>query len=355
MNYTDLIFTPGPVRMFDYTLELGAKQTPYFRTGEFSKVILECEKNLIEIFNAPKGSRVIFLAGSGTAAMEASICNFLNFNDKAFVVNGGGFGQRFVDICKLKKINFQEYKVVNNSNRFDDVIIDKNITSFLINGHETSIGLLYDLYSVGKLCRENGLLNIVDGISMVITDEIDMIEQKIDVLIASSNKGLALPPGLAIIVMNERAIGRLKEADSLYFNFRNYLSNGLRGQTPFTPPVTIILQLHERLRKIMVTSVKEEIKRTKIIAEYFRNKISNLPLKFYVENMPNAMTTLEVEKNIEVEELIDYLWVKHKISVCPNGGELKNRIFRVSHMGNMDKKCIDILVDALSDFYKEKK
>jgi len=98
------IFTPGPVKMADDILAIGAKQTPYFTNAEFSKVLLECEKNLLEIVNAPVQSRVLFFTASGTAGMEAAVQNLIAKEDKAIVVNGGGFGQRFVDICNLHKI-----------------------------------------------------------------------------------------------------------------------------------------------------------------------------------------------------------------------------------------------------------
>ncbi len=239
------IFTPGPVKMADDILAIGAKQTPYFRNTEFSKVLLECEENLLNIVNAPKQSRVLFLTASGTAGMESTVQNLIAKEDKTIVINGGGFGQRFVDICNLHKIDNIDFKV-KDENLSDTSKLSKykDVSCLLINAHETSIGILYDLESVGNFCKENNILNIVDGISMFITDELDMQKFNIDALILSSQKGLALPPGITMLVLTPNAIKNLQPQSSLYFDFKSYLSDGQRGQTPFTPAVTILLQLH---------------------------------------------------------------------------------------------------------------
>ena len=92
-------FTVGPVMSSDEVLKIGGEQTPYFRNDEFSQVMLENEKLMKEFVYAEDKSRVVFITGSGTAAMEATVMNVFNEDDRVLVVNGGGFGQRFVDLC----------------------------------------------------------------------------------------------------------------------------------------------------------------------------------------------------------------------------------------------------------------
>ncbi len=352
MNLNKYLFTPGPVKMSSDILEIGSRQTPYFRNDEFSNVLLECEQNLLKISNAPKDSRVVFLTASGTAAMEACIQNLLSSEDKALVVNGGGFGQRFVDICNAQDIENINFKIKNdNLSDTSNIEIDKDVNVFLINAHETSIGHLYDMDSIGAFCKKNNLLNIVDAISMFVTDKLDMRSQNIDALILSSHKGLALPPGLAFVILSPKAIGRLKEIKSLYFNFKNYLSDGERGQTPYTPAVTIVLQLQKRLQNILKNGLKNEINHTKSMAEYFRKNITHLPLKPFSFYMPNAMTTLEITDDKKATKIVSDLEDIYDVVVCPNGGDLKEKIFRVSHMGEMDTEYIDVLLDALNDYY----
>ncbi len=350
------IFTPGPVKIADDILAIGAKQTPYFRNAEFSKVLLECEKNLLEIVNAPKESRILFLTASGTAGMEATVENLISKEDKTIVINGGGFGQRFVDICNLHKIENINLKVKHeNLSDISKLENYKDAKSLLINAHETSIGTLYDLESVGKFCKENDILNIVDGISMFVTDELDMIKFNIDALILSSQKGLALPPGITMMVLTPNSMENMQAQSSLYFDFRSYLADGKRGQTPFTPAVTILLQLHLRLNQIVEYEIKNELKDAKEIAMYFRDSLEKLPLKCYSQFMPNAMTTLTPTDEKSASDIVKELDEKYDVIVAPNGGELKDTIFRVSHMGAMTIEYTDILIDALYDYYKIKR
>ena len=345
------IFTPGPVKMNKEILEIGAKQTPYFRNKAFSEVLLECEKLLLEFVNAPKDSRVIFLTASGTAGLESVVMNLLDENSNALVVNGGGFGQRFVDICKSYDVKHKEI-IAQNTNLADiDVKEDaQGFDTFIVNAHETSVGHLYDLEAIGKYCQKNNLLNIVDAISMFVTDELDMQKQYIDAVIVSSQKGLALPPGLTMVVLAPKALQQVKDIKSHYFNFRNYLKDGERGQTPYTPAVTIILQLQARLQQIKKEGgITSSILKSNEIAKYFREQIQNLPFQPYTKYMPNAMTTLTPTDGKSAMDIVVDMEKNHKIMICPNGGELKDTIFRVSHMGDITKKNIDNLINAFKE------
>jgi len=347
------IFTPGPVKMSDEILEVGAKQTPYFRNCEFSDVTYACEKGLLEMVNAPEGSKVIFLTASGTAGMESVVMNLLNQDDHALVVHGGGFGGRFVDICATHQVPHYDFKV-SNTNLWDieSLAPKENFTSLIVNAHETSVGHLYNLDALGAYAKKNDLLFIVDAISMLVTDPIDMSAQNIDVIIASSQKGLALPPGLTMVILAPKALEKVQEVQSLYFNFKDYLSNGERGQTPYTPAVTIMLQLQARLEQIARRGgVEQSINRAKNIAEYFRESIKALPLKAYTEFMPNAMTTLTPTDGTSAMDIVNALEEGYKVMVCPNGGAERDIIFRVSHMGDMTRAYTDVLINALYNYY----
>lgn len=355
MIYEDYyIFTPGPVKMSKEIMQVGAMQTPYFRNCEFSDVTYDCERGLIEMLNAPEGSKVIFLTASGTAGMESVVMNLLDQDDHALVVNGGGFGGRFVRICETHEVPHTNFKV-SNTNLFDIETLapSEKYTSLIVNAHETSVGHLYDLDAMGAYAKKHDLLYIVDAISMLVTDPIDMQASSIDVVIASSQKGLALPPGLSMVILAPKALAKVKEIKSLYFNFKDYLSNGERGQTPYTPAVTIMLQLQARLAQIAKRGgVVQSIADAQSIATYFRESIKALPLKAYTPFMPNAMTTLTPTDGKSAMDIVNALESNYQVMVCPNGGDERDIVFRVSHMGEMSKAYTDVLIDALYDYYK---
>lgn len=354
MIYEDYaIFTPGPVKMSEEILQVGAKQAPYFRNSEFSNVTFACENGLLEMVNAPEGSKVIFLTASGTAGMESAVMNLLNKSDNALVVNGGGFGARFVDICATYAIPHTNFIVKNtNLSDIEKIVPNETYTALVVNAHETSIGLLYNLDAIGDYAIKNDMLYIVDAISMLVTDPLDMQKSNIDVVIASSQKGFALPPGLTMVVLAPKALKKLQNINSLYFNFKDYLTNGERGQTPYTPAVTIMLQLQARLNQIKKRGgITQSIANAKEIANYFRKSIKELPLKEYTPYMPNAMTALTPTDEKSAMDIVNALEENYKVIVCPNGGADRDIVFRVSHMGEMTKEYTDILINALYDYY----
>ncbi|WP_419767659.1 pyridoxal-phosphate-dependent aminotransferase family protein [Arcobacter sp.] len=347
------IFTPGPVPMSKEILKIGKEQVPYFRNDYFSNILLESKRLLLKLANAPENSDVVFITSSGTGAMEATVMNLLNENDEAIIVNGGGFGQRFVDICDVHNIKNLNY-IINKNDEIDFENIEvKNKTSFIINAHETTIGRFYNLKKVGKFCKKNNLVNIVDAISSFVCDDIDMQRQNIDALIISSNKGLALPPGLAMIILSPRALSRIQNINNVYFNFKNYLEDIKRGQTPFTPAISIIKQLHFRLKELDNEGIEKVINRTSNLAKYFRKKISKFPFEFYVNEMPNAMTAITPSDGKSAYDIVLFFEKNYNIILTPSGGDLKDKVIRISHMGNMDKKYLDVLFKYLKKYYKK--
>ena len=106
-------FTVGPVMSDNAVRAIGAEQVPYFRTPEFSAVMLENEMLMKKFAKAGDEARVVFITGSGTAAMEATVMNVFDKTDKVLVVNGGSFGQRFVELCQIHEIPYEEIKLEN--------------------------------------------------------------------------------------------------------------------------------------------------------------------------------------------------------------------------------------------------
>ena len=202
-------FTVGPVQSSEGVRSIGAEQVPYFRTQEFSDVMLENEKLMKKFSKASEDSKVVFITGSGTASMEASIINTLSQNDKALIVNGGSFGQRFVDLCKLHNIPYDEIKLDFGKalkKEHLDKYNGKHYTTFIVNVHETSTGVHYDMNLINEFCKKNDLFLIADNISSFLADEFNMEELGVDVMITGSQKALACPPGISIIVLSPKLL-----------------------------------------------------------------------------------------------------------------------------------------------------
>lgn len=354
-----LNFTVGPVQSDASVRALGGENVPYFRTAEFSRVMIENERLMLKFAGAPQTARSVFITGSGTASMEASIMNVLTPDDRAIVVNGGSFGARFCKICDIHDIQHDEVKLpIGRQLRIGDIEVaaaGKKHTAFVVNMHETSTGVLYDMTLISEYCRKNSLLLIVDCISSFLCDEFNMTKLGADVMITGSQKALACPPGVSVIVFSPRALERVTKNDPkcMYFDLKDALANQERGQTPFTPAVGTLLQINARLKEIeSAGGVSVEINRVKGLAEYFRSGIMGLPLEVVSERLSNAVTPLHPTNGMSAYDIFLKLKDEYGIWVCPNGGEMKDRIFRVGHMGCLDKSDYDKLIVALKEVLK---
>lgn len=358
-------FTVGPVQSGEAVHAIGARDVPYFRTAEFSEVMLENERLMLKFAGAPEGSRAVFITGSGTASMEAAVMNLLTPKDRALVVNGGSFGARFSRICDVHGVPHDEIRLatgkalksddLNNAEAQRRKDGQKQYTAFVVNMHETSTGVLYDMQLISDYCRKNNLLLIVDCISSFLCDEFDMAALGADVMITGSQKALACPPGVSVIVLSPRALDRVEKNDPkcMYFDLKDALANQERGQTPFTPAVGTLLQINARLREIEAAGgVAAEVQKAKAMAEYFRLRIADLPLEIVSESLSNAVTPLHPTNGMSAYDIFLKLKDEHGIWICPNGGELKDKVFRVGHMGCLTTADYDKLVAALKEVLK---
>ena len=355
-----LNFTVGPVQSSDEVRKIGAEQVPYFRTPEFSEVMLESERLVKKFAKAEDSARVVFLTGSGSASMEAAVINTLTKDDKALLVNGGSFGQRFNELLEIHEIQHDVIKLeVGKALKKEHLLPyeGKGYTAFLVNVHETSTGVKYDMELISDFCRRNGIFLIVDAISSFLADKFDMKAYGADVMITGSQKALACPPGVSLIVLSERAVRRIERNDPkcMYLDLKRALKNGERGQTPFTPAVGILLQINRRLKEIDENGGAEaETARIAALADYFREKIEKYPFRVVSESLSNAVTPLAPINDVSAYDIFTALKDEYGIWVCPNGGELKDKIFRVGHIGALEKSDYDVLFAALDDMKKRK-
>lgn len=350
-------FTVGPVQSAPEVLEVGGHHVPYFRTPEFSKVMLENEERICRFAKAPEGAKALFLTGSGTASMEAAVMNVFTPEDKVLLINGGSFGDRFRELCQIHEIPFEQIRLDTGKALTAEHLApyeNQGFTGFLVNIHETSTGVRYDPELISEFCRRNNLFLVVDAISSFLADEFQMARWGVDVMITGSQKALACPPGISVLVLSPRAVERIEanQVRSMYFDLKSALKNAQRGQTPFTPAVGTLLQIHARLESIdRQGGVEAETAAIASLARYFREKLAGLPLDICSQSMSNAVTPL-MTRNCSAYEIFTLLKDEYGMWVCPNGGAFAEKIFRVGHIGALTRQDYDVLVDALWDLHR---
>lgn len=352
-----LNFAIGPVPSSEAVKAIGSQDSPYFRTPEFSQTMLECEEMLCHLANAPVGSRAVFLTASGTGAMESAVMGMLDpASDRAIVVDGGSFGHRFRQMLELHGIPHIAVELEPGTQLTQGALDDidaEGCTAFLVNLGETSQGILYDADLVGRFCRKHDLFLMVDGISSFLADPFDMAAMGADVLITDAQKAIACPPGVAPMVLSPRAVEKVGRVSQrcMYFDLQDMLKNQERGQTPFTPAVTTLLQINERLRGIMRNGGAESaVASCAKVADDFRDRLANsgLPLRMRLVAPSNAVTYIDVEGGISAKEIFNALKDEYGIWVCPNGGPKADSAFRVGHIGEHPLSDNALLISALS-------
>ena len=353
-------FIVGPVEMYPSTKRTGEKGYTYFRTEKYGNMVKECLDKVADMMDA-KNATTIYLAASGSGAMDAVVDNCMGENDKALVINGGSFGHRFCELLEWYKIPYDSIDLEwNEVIKAEDLVPyeNKRYTALFVNLDETSSGKLYDIELISNFCKRNNLYLIVDAISTFLADDYDMDKYGIDVTIISSQKGLCLSPGMSIVSFSQRMVDKinaLPKPNSYYFDFKLYFKEIERGQTPFTTTVTIMYELKDMLELIEKAGGKDEwIKGVQKKANYFRNKATALGFK--IPEYPKSYTLTPVYfDDIKASELIKELREKYELFVNPCGGALTDKLIRVAHIGNTTIEDIDFLLEKMSEITKELK
>lgn len=353
------LFTVGPVEMSSEIRQIGGMPIPYFRTDDFSEVMFQIQDMFLELLDAPENSKLITLTASGTGGMEAAVSNLFDQKDKLLVINGGSFGKRFAQLCQCFQIPYDELFVDFEQDLTEEMLApyeNRGYTGLLVNIDETSIGKLYDYKLLGDFCEKNNMYFVVDAISSFLADELSMIKGNIDAVILSSQKALALPPGLSYVALSERItrerVGKIAKK-SLYFDFQDYLKNMERGQTPFTPAVGIVLQTEYRLKEILRVGLDRTIERHKELAQYFRQGCQENGIKVVPFQKSNAVTAIDLDDKAKI--VFTKAKEEYDMMLTPNGGEFQNRILRIGHLGNLKKQDYDEVIKVIRTVLEEEK
>ena len=347
------LFTIGPVEMYPSTKIIRNEGIVHFRTTEYGNIVKNCLCKLSKHLGNDIENSLIYLACSGTGAMEAVVENCTNKQDKCLVINGGTFGHRFCELLEYHNIEYSSIDLDWNETLTKDHLkpyANNGYTMLFVNLHETSTGQLYDIKMLSNFAKENNLMLIVDAISTFLADEFNMNKYEIDATIISSQKGLCLSPGMSFVSFSQKMLDKIKTIElpsSKYFDFKDYLINITRGQTPYTPPVCVMYELQDMLQLIEKEGgLSERLNFIKEKCEYFRAKAREIGLKIPEYPLSNMLTPI-IFDSVSAYDVIQVLKDKYKIFVNPCGGELADVLLRVSHIGNTTIEDIDDLIEKL--------
>jgi aspartate aminotransferase-like enzyme len=351
-----LLMLPGPTNVSNRVLQAISKNVVNHRSAIFGEIITETSQLMSKVFNTNNQSYL--LTGSGTAAMEAAIANILNPNDKVLNVISGKFGERLKDITNVfggnsVELNIEWGDCVKPENIKEELENNEDISAVTVVHNETSTGVAAPIKEIGKVLKNYDALYVVDTVSSLGGDHVDVDKYGIDICFTGSQKCLAAPPGMAAITVSDDGWKVIDNVDSntYYLDLKKYrrYGAGTPPETPYTPSVTLIYGLYEALKIIEEEGLDMRIKRHEKSAKATREAAKALGLKLFPKEKVSSatVTAINMPDGISDSELRGTMRNDYKVELAGGQDHLKGNVFRIGHMGNTTYKELAITFSAL--------
>ncbi len=341
--YKYRLVTPGPVAVSERVRRALAGELIHHRAAGFQPVLAEVRDKLKQVFQTRH--EVLVLASSGTGAMEASVSNLLSAGERALVVRAGKFGERWAELCEAYGVrpvcvDVEWGRAVRPEEVRAAFEAAPDARALLVQASETSTGVLHPVRELAEVAHERpGRMIIVDGISAVGVHDLPMDAWGLDVLVSGSQKSLGLPPGLAFVALSQTAQVALERSTQprYYFDLRKELEGQPRGQSAYTPAVSLILGVREALRQILDEGLPNVLARYERIAGIVRAAVEALGLTLFAPDAPSfACTAVRVPGGLDGGELVRRLRDVYGVHIAGGQGKVAGKIFRIGHMGDLD-------------------
>ena len=346
------LLSPGPTPIPNEVALAMSETMIHHRTPQFNQVFDEARARLKTLFGTRND--VLMLASSGTGAMEASVANLFSPGDKVLVINGGKFGERWLNISNAYGLNPIEMKVqwgqaVKVADVEKQLKANPDLQGVMIQASETSTTVLHPVKEIAKLTK-NGPLFIVDGVTAVGVVPLPVDDWGIDVLVTGSQKALMLPPGLGFIALSDRAWEKTKRAKlpRFYFDLNLERKNQQKGSGAFTPAVSLIFGVRASLHLIEREGLSNVYARHDRLCRATRAAATALGLKLLAPESPSpAATGIYLPGGIDADAVLEYLRDKMNVTLAEGQDQLKGKALRIAHIGYMGAFDVITAIAAL--------
>jgi 2-aminoethylphosphonate-pyruvate transaminase len=352
-----VLLNPGPVNVSPRVAQALLRGDLCHREEEFSVLQHRVRALLCEAF-APNGDyTAVLLTGSGTAALEAAVASALHPQRKMLVINNGVYGARMAQMASIHGFDVVELTFPWTSPPDLGQIAralreDPAIEVICLVHHETTTGLLNPVAAVGELVAQHGRVLLVDSISGLGGEEIDLARAGVGLCVGTANKCIQGLPGVSFVLLKKNEMQRIQDFPprTLYFHLPMLHAHQERRGTPFTPAIQVMYGLDEALQELLEEGVARRIVRYRTAARLLRDGFESLGLKCILpqELRSNTITSLELPAGLTYEALHDALKARGYV-VYAGQGDLASRIFRVANMGHLTIEQFKGFLAALTE------
>ena len=348
--------SPGPTPCPDDVLQAMGRQMIHHRSPEFAAIIGRVTDGLKQIFETKND--LFCLSASGTGSMEGMVVNTLSPGDRVLVVSIGVFGDRFATIAKtygadVTKIDFEWGTAADPEAVAEALRKDGSFKAVCVTHNETSTGVTNDLEAIAAAVRRvrPDILLLVDAISSLGSIRCRVDAWHLDIVATGSQKGWMVPPGVAMVAVSERAWQAYEQSKMprFYLDLAKAKDFLAKGQTPWTPAISIFFALDVALQSLLAEGVDGIVARHARIAEQTRRGVKSLGLELLAGERcaSNTVTAVRVPDGVEWPKLYHMLQDDYDTLIEGGQGPLAGKIFRIGHLGWVSEKDIADTIDTL--------
>ena len=348
------LFIPGPVEISPETYEALCTPMIGHRGKEFQELYGGIQPKLQQLFGTT--SPVYLSTSSAWGIMEGAIRNTVA--KKVLNCCGGAFSDKWIDVAKRCGKEAEALQV-----EWGQPILPEDVDAKLATGefdavtlvhNETSTGVMNPLAEIAAVVRKyDDVILIVDTVSSFSAVPINFDELGVDVLLTGSQKALALPPGLALFALSERALARAEQLPDrgYYFDFHEFKKNQAKDMTPSTPCIHTIFALRQKLDEIFTEGLDARFARHASLNAKVHDWVSDRGFDFLAPEgyLSKSLTCVANNKEIDVAKLQQLLREDHSIALDGGYGKIKGKTFRISNMGNETDETMTVLLSALDE------
>jgi aspartate aminotransferase-like enzyme len=351
------LFIPGPVEVSEETFRAMSQPMIGHRSAGFQELYASIQPKLQQLLHTK--NPVFISTSSAWGVMEASVRNLVA--KKVLNCCCGAFSDKWFDVSKRCGNEAEALKVDWGQPILPEMIEAKlksgQFDALTLIHNETSTGLMNPLADIAKVMRNYpDVMFIVDSVSSMTAVKIEADALGIDVLLAGTQKAWAMPPGLAVFAVSERA---LKKAETIsgrgyYFDFLEFKANHDKNMTPSTPSIPHIYGLKFKLEQFEKEGIDNRyarhLKMAQMTREWAKSRGFELFPKAGYESV--TLSCVKNNKNIDVAKLQKTLKDKYKVLIDGGYGQIKGKSFRLAHMGDVTPDEITKLHGMIDDCLK---